>query len=563
MEFLGTTQIASYCAPKKSCAMQALPPSGNTPVIQECYQPYHLPGYRHVGTAWRPSIFYKISNPHSCPEECQNSRRPPTILPALRSALFSRYTPRDWDRSTEMQIRGAEASRLWASRLTGDSMRIMQDKDQLTRQMQEGTSRNLSQRLCDIGFWKSELRYELDRLLTESNSMDTIKRRLECAAEEVNRPLQVALECLYNREKRIGIDLVHDNVEKNLIQEVDLLKCCQDQMRKLAKRIDFQMRDNRDAQHALERDIEDKSSAQFIDEGCFNLKNTSDSLSFFHSMDKFDGTICVPEAWAKFSNDNIRHSQNMRANSIRLREEAEHLFETLSDQMWKQFTNTNLAFNERISEETDVKNKLQTQLAKILQEIFQAENTIMLLERAIMAKECPMKVAQTRLACRTRRPNVELCRDIAQFKLVNEVFTIDDTLQTLKLRLQETQDSLQLLVMTKCRLEHELAIKANTLSIDKDKCMRMRKTFPSTPRLVGYNCSSGYTPSASITSGVNPALFGSASYDGSALYGGPDPYCDAASCGDSVTCRHPPPCGGAALCPRPMSCSSPGSWQVC
>lgn len=30
--------------------------------------------------------------------------------------------------------------------------------------------------------------------------------------------MQVALECLYQREKRIGIDLVHDNVEKNLIR---------------------------------------------------------------------------------------------------------------------------------------------------------------------------------------------------------------------------------------------------------------------------------------------------------------------------------------------------------
>lgn len=66
-------------------------------------------------------------------------------------------------------------------------------------------------------------------------------------------------------------------------------------------------------------------------------------------------------------------------------------------------------------------------------------------------------------------------------RLVNEVFTIDDTLQTLKLRLRETRDTLQLLVMTKCRLEHELAIKANTLCIDKEKCMAMRKTFPSTP----------------------------------------------------------------------------------
>ncbi|XP_027466091.1 tektin-5 isoform X2 [Zalophus californianus] len=488
MEFLGTTQTTSYCGPKKACGFSALPPAVPAPEIQECYQPYYLPGYRYLNSG-RPSLFYKISNAQTCMDEgamCLSALRPPTILPVLRSALFCRYSPHDWDRSNKLQMRGAEASRLWASRLTGDSMRLMQDKDQLTRQMQEGTSRNLGQRLSDIGFWKSELGYELERLLNENRSLETVKRRLECVAEELNCPLQVALECLYHREKRIGIDLVHDNVEKNLIREVDLLKCCQEQMRKLAQRIDIQMRDNRDAQHALERDLEDKTSAQFIDEKCFNLRNTSDCISFFHGMEKVDGTISVPESWAKFSNANIRHSQNMRANSIRLCKEAENLFEALSDQMWKQFTHTNLAFSARISEVTDAKNKLQTQLAKTLQEIFQAENTIMLLERSIMAKECPLKVAQTRLECRTRRPNVELCRDIPQFKLVNEVFTIDDTLQTLKLRLRETQDTLQLLVMTKCRLEHELAIKANTLCIDKEKCMSMRKTFPCTPRLMGY-----------------------------------------------------------------------------
>lgn len=71
-------------------------------------------------------------------------------------------------------------------------------------------------------------------------------------------------------------------------------------------------------------------------------------------------------------------------------------------------------------------------------------------------------------------------------RLVNEVFTIDDTLQTLRLRLRETQDTVQLLVMSKCRLEHELAVKANTLCIDK-KCVSMRKTFPCTPRMAGYS----------------------------------------------------------------------------
>ncbi|KAM9100286.1 tektin-5 [Sarcophilus harrisii] len=485
MEFLGTTQTASYCSPKKSYALSELPPAT---ITQESYQPYHLPGYRQPNS-WKPNVCYKVSANQSCPAEGTRGRsplRPPTILPALRTALFSRYSHHDWDQSNMAQLRGAETCRQWANRMTADSMRLMQDKGQLTEQMQDGTCRNLCQRLSDIGFWKSELTYELDRLLNESHALSTVKKRLVCAADELENPLQVALECLYHREKRIGVDLVHDIVEKNLIQEVDLLKCCQDQIKKLVERCDAQLRDNRDAQHALEKDLADKNSAQFIEEKCFNLRNTSDAITFFHGVEKVDDAVSVPETLAKFSDDNIKHSQNMRANSIRLREEAERLLEASSDQIWKQYTNTNLAFSSRISEVTDVKNKLQLQLAKTLQQIFQTENTIMLLERAIMAKECPLKVAQTRLHHRTRRPNVELCRDIPHCKLVNETFTIDDTLKTLKMRLCEAQDTLHLLVLTKTRLEHDVSVKANSLFLDKEKCMAMRKTFPSTPRLVGY-----------------------------------------------------------------------------
>lgn len=195
MEFLGTTQNASYCGPKKDCDFAEQSLTAPAPVIQECYQPYYLPGYRFLNS-WRPSLFYRVSNAQTCPEggvtTCHKGLKPPTILPALRSGLFCRYSPHDWDRSNELQMRGAEASQLWAGRLMGDSVRLMQDKDQLTHQMQEGTCRNLGQRLSDIGFWKSELSYELDRLLNENRSMDMVRRRLECAADEVNCPLQVS-----------------------------------------------------------------------------------------------------------------------------------------------------------------------------------------------------------------------------------------------------------------------------------------------------------------------------------------------------------------------------------
>lgn len=49
--------------------------------------------------------------------------------------------------------------------------------------MQEGTCRNLGQRLSDIGFWKSELNYELERLLNENHSLDAIRGAAGVAAE--------------------------------------------------------------------------------------------------------------------------------------------------------------------------------------------------------------------------------------------------------------------------------------------------------------------------------------------------------------------------------------------
>ncbi|KFM09153.1 Tektin-5, partial [Aptenodytes forsteri] len=435
---------------------------------------------------WRPNLLHKVvSVPPSSDKQFNPTGRPPTILPASRSTLHARYSTRDWHHANMVQLKGSEASRYSAGRLNADSMRLIQDKDQLTYRMQEDSRRNLGERISNIDFWRSELVYELECLLKATQDLETAKKRLECAADEMQGPLKVALECLYHREKRKGIDLVHDYVEKNLIKEVDVFKDCQEILTKLAQKISKQLGINRDAQHALEQDLSDKNSAHFIDEKCFNLRNTSDSINFYHGVEKADGTVSVPATWAKFSEDNIRCSQHARANSVKLREEAEVGLESTSEEMWNHFISTNLAFNNRIAEVADAKNKLQAQLAKILQEIFQTEDTIMLLERSIKAKEYPLKVAQTRLEGRTRRPNIELCRDAPQFQLVTEVYAIDDTLHTLKRRLQEAHDTLQMLILNKSKLEQEISVKANSFFIDK-KCMDMRKVFPSTPRLIGY-----------------------------------------------------------------------------
>lgn len=80
------------------------------------------------------------------------------------------------------------------------------------------------------------------------------------------------------------------------------------------------------------------------------------------------------------------------------------------------------------------------------------------------------------------------CRSLhfSSLRLVSEVREIEDTIQKLQERLVEAETSLHHLVKTKVALEHDLSIKANSLFLDQEKCMSMRKSFPSMPRLVGY-----------------------------------------------------------------------------
>ncbi|KAM7370534.1 hypothetical protein PAMP_010070 [Pampus punctatissimus] len=486
MELIGSTLTATYARPKTSHFLPAISTMASSyrntqPVLT----------MKPSANQWRTSSYYKSSSAIQTPSSIQHEsldlvRAKTMFYPSNRSALTTRYTPNDWYKSNQNNYRESESSRKSAERLRRDTIRLMQDREQLTRRTQENTSKNIGERLNDIIFWRSELSHEIDNMVTEIAALAEVKRRLERALAETEGPLQVSQECLYHREKRMSIDLVHDDVEKDLIKEVEAIKSCQERMRRHLDRAIAQLASNRAAQHELERDMSDKVTAQRIDDRCHHLRNTSDGIGYCRGIDRLDTSLSLPDSWSKFTDDNILHSQSERAASHKLRDEIEILLNTTSNEMWNQFNNVNVAFTNRISETADAKNSLQTHLAKTLQEIYQTEMLIESLKKALRDKESPLKVAQTRLEERTRRPNIELCRDNPHHRLVSEVREIEDTIHKLQERLMEAENTLQTLVKTKVTLEHDLSIKANSLFLDQEKCMSMRKSFPSMPRLVGY-----------------------------------------------------------------------------
>merc|ERR1712218_776951 len=76
----------------------------------------------------------------------------------------------------------------------------------------------------------------------------------------------------------------------------------------------------------------------------------------------------------------------------------------------------------------------------------------------IQAKESPLKLAETRLAKRSKRPEVEACNDSPHGKLTEEVA--------------------ELMQNIKQKLESDIKVKSNSLLIDQQKCMSMRRTLP-------------------------------------------------------------------------------------
>lgn len=93
-------------------------------------------------------------------------------------------------------------------------------------------------------------------------------------------------------------------------------------------------------------------------------------------------------------------------------------------------------------------------------------------------KGAALKVAHTRLEARGHRPQAELCRDPAQYKIIQEVMMIKGMIDGFHTKLQECEAQHQQLLRTRVNLEDDLKSKMDALFIDRDKCMSLRRSYP-------------------------------------------------------------------------------------
>jgi tektin-4 len=134
----------------------------------------------------------------------------------------------------------------------------------------------------------------------------------------------------------------------------------------------------------------------------------------------------------------------------------------------------------------EAKTRLEEELKRICGTIVMSEKAVEAIKQAIKAKEDPMKVAQTRLHQREFRPNVELCRDPAQYGLIEEVHLLSQSTDALLQKLVEAENDLRALQDQRMVLEKDISVKKNSLFVDREKCLPHRTRNPTITQLQGY-----------------------------------------------------------------------------
>lgn len=400
----------------------------------------------------------------------------PTL--AARMGNHTRFSTSDWSASNIDHFNSADASRQESERIRNEAVRLMRDREDKTVMTQRDADRRISERIGDESHWRSELQNELELNINFTHNLENTRKNLEKALAETEGPMRVNSENIHHREGRKEIDLVGDGVENSLMREVDGIKACQAKITRTLQSVNNQLGVNRNCRNQLERDLANKDHSINIDNTVQKLQNSSRSINLHGGIEKVDANVSIPETWVDFSHRNIQDSQAARSATARLISEVDTLITNCANEMWSQWQNTNMAFQQRVAETTDAHNKLQSHLSKTMQEIYDQEKHMEALKKALRDKGPPLKVAQTRLEARTHRPDVELCRDPPHLRLIEEANQIQESIELLNRKLNEAESAHQSLLSNKARLEHDLKIKSNSLFIDREKCLSSRKSFP-------------------------------------------------------------------------------------
>merc|ERR1719270_1950313 len=384
-----------------------------------------------------------------------------------------------WRKDNEEKLRKADMVFQKSAKKRAEAMKMIEKEMADTSARQEKVDHKLKERIEETVFWTEEVESEIIRWNDEKDKLAEIKTKLDHALGQTSKPSKVADKCLRLREDRIGEDKVVDLVEESLIRELENVKMWQMRFKTAIEQVEFQQKENHTNMRLLSRDLGVKERSVVIDSNCCQLNSQYNKLTKHTGADM----VFAPASWEKSTKSMIASSRASRDNSQQLRSDIETLIRTACTDLSKHWKRTNADLRDQQDILRHSLASLQDRLASTVQEIAAQSQEMDKLKETIQSKAGPLKLAQTRLNMRTQKirrtkqVRVEDDVDSPQAELVAEVTNILDALQVLNNHLRKAESAVKKLTANKCKLEHNISVKINSINIDVNLLMN-REEYP-------------------------------------------------------------------------------------
>jgi len=398
------------------------------------------------------------------------------------------FTVQEWHESNHAKLSRAEQQRSNARNVIAQTKQVIQERQDQTDKGQRDVEGKLNQRIDNVKFWHSELSRQLAALNDETAQLEAYRKRLENGVAGCAQPLEAANHCLNNREGRVNIDLVHDDVQRELLTEVSCVNGVAAMLERALEQVIEQIRLNRSSAYHLRQDLKDKdvtlnvdgsalaqSNALFIDELEAKLSDLCLARQT-SNVPKIKPFWTTPGDWQNYTEQGIARAEAELQHSLRLRSAVDEFLSAGSEDLKKQKAATDTALRQRIEDVTLAMNNLIAERASVNDQINDVGGAISETEQAIRNKNPPRSVAETRTRSRAQqRPApVELCRDAVQYRLHDELADIHSSVAELSAQHAGLNQQLRALRRAELDLAEDIEVKVRSLEIDND-CMAVRK----------------------------------------------------------------------------------------
>ncbi|XP_011639079.1 tektin-4 isoform X1 [Pogonomyrmex barbatus] len=408
------------------------------------------------------------------------------LRPVADRYSVTRYGPSEW-RAHNLSVFQQSNEKICDAQVTATGAKqCVEQAYTAADKVQSETTEHLKTRANVVYHWKAELEEAIAAIAEEIELLETERRRVQRSLSVLLIPMSIASEFLQLRTSRLDSDLVRDNVEKQLTKEIALCSEIRDLLNKTYEEIEMQMVELKAAKARLENDWSDKIHTYNIDSVCVNLSNDSPLLLWKAGATRVPTDQSSPTSYEHFTREALAASETTKLRSIKLRSTLNDIYAKSIKDLHNQATRVDIALAENIKLTQDCLQQLEKELLGCLHQLANTEKLIEELRDSTRGLNNAMKLAQTRLDNRLDRRNVESCRDIPQFALIEEVKSLGEHTTAVLAELKHTEESQAELVKARGVLEHEIMVKRKTFYIDKERGLLLRSFFPSTTELSGF-----------------------------------------------------------------------------